>query len=197
MRSRVAALCLACACVSMHRAHASFAAPLAASPTGHAAARATAGTMVAAEPTGARSKRARASLKKEPPTIAVVGRPNVGKSTIANRMTQAFQRGGLVFDEPGVTRDRTYGYGFWQAHEFRVVDTGGLVFDDEEDRVFLPHIRTEAKPPRNATLRSPNRLDELRTRDSTVAIPVQLREEGAQHDVQITPAGGGAALASA
>ena len=99
--------------------------------------------MVAAErPSGKSSSRKR--MKKEPPTIAVVGRPNVGKSTIANRMTQAFQRGGLVFDEPGVTRDRTYGYGFWQAHEFRVVDTGGLVFDDEEDRVFLPHIRQQA-----------------------------------------------------
>jgi GTPase len=86
----------------------------------------------------------RVTKRKEPPTIAVVGRPNVGKSTIANRMTQAFQRGGLVFDEPGVTRDRTYGYGFWGAHEFRVVDTGGLVFDDDEDRVFLPHIRQQA-----------------------------------------------------
>ena len=82
--------------------------------------------------------------QKEPPTIAVLGRPNVGKSTIANRMTQAFARGGLVFDEPGVTRDRTYGYGFWREHEFRVVDTGGLVFDDDEDHVFLPHIRQQA-----------------------------------------------------
>ena len=82
--------------------------------------------------------------KKAPPTIAVIGRPNVGKSTIANRITQQFQRGGLVFDEPGVTRDRTYGYGFWGGHEFRVVDTGGLVFDDKEGDVWLPHIRQQA-----------------------------------------------------
>jgi len=98
--------------------------------------------MVASDrPAAAGGKRSKA---KGLPTIAVVGRPNVGKSTVANRMTQSFARGGLVFNEPGVTRDRTYGYGFWREHEFRVVDTGGLVFDDDEDRVFLPHIRQQA-----------------------------------------------------
>lgn len=78
------------------------------------------------------------------PIIAVVGRPNVGKSTVANRMTQAFHKGALVFDEPGVTRDRTYGFGFWRDYEFSVVDTGGLVFEDDADEVFLPHIRQQA-----------------------------------------------------
>merc|ERR1740130_1801627 len=77
-------------------------------------------------------------------TIAVVGRPNVGKSTIFNRVTRKFGGGALVFDEPGVTRDRTYGQGFWGAHEFTVVDTGGLVFDDDPDEVFLPQIRQQA-----------------------------------------------------
>merc|ERR1740124_992927 len=77
-------------------------------------------------------------------TIAVVGRPNVGKSTIFNRVTSKFGGGALVFDEPGVTRDRTYGQGFWGAHEFTVVDTGGLVFDDDPDEVFLPQIRQQA-----------------------------------------------------
>ena len=49
-----------------------------------------------------------------------------------------------VYDEPGVTRDRTYGEGFWGNHEFTVVDTGGLVFDDDPDQVFLPQIRQQA-----------------------------------------------------
>ncbi len=77
-------------------------------------------------------------------TIAVVGRPNVGKSTIANRMTKSFESGSLVFNEPGVTRDRTYGDGFWNGHEFTVVDTGGIVFDDKEGEVFLREIRQQA-----------------------------------------------------
>ena len=70
--------------------------------------------------------------------IAVVGRPNVGKSTIVNRLTQKFgTSGAVVYDEPGVTRDRTYGKGFWGAHEFSVIDTGGLVFDDDPNQVFM------------------------------------------------------------
>ena len=78
------------------------------------------------------------------PQIAVIGRPNVGKSTIANRLTKRFAAGSIVFNEPGVTRDRTYGEGFWNGHEFTVVDTGGLVFDDKEDEVFLREIRQQA-----------------------------------------------------
>ena len=58
------------------------------------------------------------------PKIAVLGRPNVGKSTIANRLTQNFDKGAVVFNEPGVTRDRLYSDGFWRDHEFTVVDTG-------------------------------------------------------------------------
>ena len=49
-----------------------------------------------------------------------------------------------MYDEPGVTRDRTYGKGFWGAHEFSVIDTGGLVFDDDPNQVFMPHIRQQA-----------------------------------------------------
>lgn len=89
---------------------------------------------------GPRSRRKSAKL----PHIAVVGRPNVGKSTIANRMTQQFARGSLVYNEPGVTRDRTYGDGFWNGHDFTVVDTGGIVFDDNEGEVFLREIRQQA-----------------------------------------------------
>ncbi|MEL7504900.1 MAG: ribosome biogenesis GTPase Der [Cyanobacteria bacterium J06554_6] len=74
------------------------------------------------------------------PVVAIIGRPNVGKSTIANRLAGA--REAIVYDQPGVTRDRTYQAAFWQDREFIVVDTGGLVFDDDTE--FLPEIREQA-----------------------------------------------------
>jgi GTP-binding protein len=73
------------------------------------------------------------------PIVAVIGRPNVGKSALVNRL--AGEQDAIVFDEPGVTRDRTYRPAFWQDREFQVVDTGGLVFDDETE--FLPLIREQ------------------------------------------------------
>lgn len=74
------------------------------------------------------------------PVVAVIGRPNVGKSTLVNRL--AGGKDAIVFDQPGVTRDRTYQNAFWGNHEFQVVDTGGLVFDDDTE--FLPYIREQA-----------------------------------------------------
>ena len=74
------------------------------------------------------------------PIIAIIGRPNVGKSTFVNRL--AGERDAIVHDEPGVTRDRTYKEAFWLNRDFRVVDTGGLVFDDDTE--FLPMIREQA-----------------------------------------------------
>ena len=74
------------------------------------------------------------------PIVAIIGRPNVGKSTLVNRLTGG--RDAIVHDLPGVTRDRTYKPAFWQDREFQVVDTGGLVFDDESE--FLPQIREQA-----------------------------------------------------
>jgi GTP-binding protein len=98
----------------------------------------------AAAPAQKRTGGGKGGTRSRLPQIAVVGRPNVGKSTIANRLTKEFARGSLVFNQPGVTRDRTYGEGFWNAHEFTVVDTGGIVYDDDEDDVFLPQIREQA-----------------------------------------------------
>ncbi len=63
------------------------------------------------------------------PLIAICGRPNVGKSTLFNRLTGT--RRSIVGDEPGITRDRIYGEAHWAGRVARVVDTGGIVPDDE------------------------------------------------------------------
>lgn len=74
------------------------------------------------------------------PIVAVIGRPNVGKSTFVNRL--AGDNNAIVHDEPGVTRDRTYRPGFWGDREFTIVDTGGLIFNDDTE--FIPLIREQA-----------------------------------------------------
>ena len=66
---------------------------------------------------------------RELPLIAICGRPNVGKSTLFNRLTGS--RRSIVGDEPGITRDRIYGEIEWMNREARIVDTGGVVPDDE------------------------------------------------------------------
>jgi len=63
------------------------------------------------------------------PLVAIIGRPNVGKSTLFNRLTGS--RKAIVGDEPGITRDRMFGDVEWRSKTFRVVDTGGIVPDDE------------------------------------------------------------------
>ncbi|MEL7034642.1 MAG: ribosome biogenesis GTPase Der [Cyanobacteria bacterium J06592_8] len=73
------------------------------------------------------------------PIVAIIGRPNVGKSTLVNRLSES--RDSIVHDEPGITRDRTYRHAYWQDREFSVVDTGGLIFDDDTE--FLPLIREQ------------------------------------------------------
>jgi GTPase len=67
------------------------------------------------------------------PLLAIVGRPNVGKSTLFNRMVGS--RRAIVGDEPGITRDRLYGEAEWRGRQFRVVDTGGII---PEDKDFIP-----------------------------------------------------------
>jgi GTPase len=67
------------------------------------------------------------------PLIAIVGRPNVGKSTLFNRLIGS--RRAIVGDEPGITRDRLYGETTWNGRRVRVVDTGGIIPDDKD---FIP-----------------------------------------------------------
>ena len=71
--------------------------------------------------------------------VAIVGRPNVGKSTLFNRLTQT--RHAIVSDEAGTTRDRQYGKCEWAGHEFSVVDTGGWVVNSDD--IFEEEIRKQ------------------------------------------------------
>jgi len=71
--------------------------------------------------------------------VAVVGRPNVGKSTFFNRMTES--RHAIVDEESGVTRDRHYGKVIWNGHEFSIIDTGGYV--SNSDDIFEEEIRKQ------------------------------------------------------
>ena len=67
------------------------------------------------------------------PTLAIVGRPNVGKSTLFNRIVGS--RRAIVGDESGITRDRLYGEAEWRGQRLRVVDTGGIIPDEKD---FMP-----------------------------------------------------------
>ncbi|WP_322922554.1 ribosome biogenesis GTPase Der [Paenibacillus campi] len=75
------------------------------------------------------------------PVVAIVGRPNVGKSTIFNRMIG--DRLAIVEDRPGVTRDRIYGTSEWNGKAFSVIDTGGIEVDGED--TMLKSIRVQAE----------------------------------------------------
>ena len=73
--------------------------------------------------------------------VAIVGRPNVGKSTLFNKLTG--KRLAIVEDTPGVTRDRLYGTCEWQDKSFLLVDTGGI--EPGTDDGLLRHMRQQAQ----------------------------------------------------
>jgi GTPase len=82
------------------------------------------------------------------PTVVILGRPNVGKSTLFNKLTG--RRRAIVGDEPGITRDRIYGRAEWRGRQFSLVDTGGIIPDDTD--LIPANILTQAR----------NALDEAR-----------------------------------
>jgi len=69
-------------------------------------------------------------MAQDAPSVVIVGRPNVGKSTLFNRITG--QRRAIVGDEPGITRDRIHGWARYDGRRFDVIDTGGIVVHDSE-----------------------------------------------------------------
>lgn len=81
--------------------------------------------------------------EKKVPILAIVGRPNVGKSALVNRIAGTQSGGAIVADEEGITRDRTYRNAEFLGEKFQLVDTGGLVFDDN-DALFASEIREQA-----------------------------------------------------
>ena len=80
-----------------------------------------------------------------PYTVAIVGRPNVGKSTLFNRLVEEKQA--IMDDESGVTRDRHYGVGEWNGRSFTVIDTGGYVTGSED--IFESAIRNQVESAMN------------------------------------------------
>ncbi len=79
--------------------------------------------------------------KMSKPIVAVVGRPNVGKSTLFNKLVG--RRLSIVEDTPGVTRDRIYGDGEWRSRQFMLIDTGGI--EPASDDVILSQMRSQAQ----------------------------------------------------
>lgn len=77
------------------------------------------------------------------PIVSIIGRPNVGKSSLLNRLAET--NAAIVHEERGVTRDRTYHETSWNGHAFMLVDTGGIEMPNDEKDAFSSHIRASSK----------------------------------------------------
>src|SRR5689334_19008866 len=75
------------------------------------------------------------------PKLVIVGRPNVGKSTLFNRLIG--KRVAVVEHQPGITRDRLYHECEWTGRKFELIDTGGIIFDDEDPLVEQIHLQAQ------------------------------------------------------
>ena len=92
------------------------------------------------------------------PTVAVVGRPNVGKSTFFNRVIG--HKLAIVEDQPGVTRDRNFARAEWAGRGFYLVDTGGIEVDNKE-QILIQAVRGDAMPLGNETAMTPEERQAL------------------------------------
>ncbi len=101
------------------------------------------------------------------PAVALIGRPNVGKSTLFNQLTRS--RDALVADFPGLTRDRRYGFGSHDGHAFLVVDTGGLGDEDGELRSLAARQTEVALEEADAVVFVVDHKDGLTAADERVA----------------------------
>lgn len=127
------------------------------------------------------------------PVIALVGRPNVGKSTLFNRLTRT--RDALVADMPGLTRDRKYGEGECEGHKFIVIDTGGLTGDESGIDIHMAGQSLQAVREADIVLflvdaqvglaaSDEMLVDELRTYEKTVYLVVN-KVDGLNADVVV------------
>ncbi|MDH3342958.1 MAG: ribosome biogenesis GTPase Der, partial [Gammaproteobacteria bacterium] len=110
------------------------------------------------------------------PVLSLVGRPNVGKSTLFNVLTKS--RDALVADFPGLTRDRKYGHGLYDEKEFVIIDTGGLSGENEELDEHMARQTLLAIEESNAILFLVDARDGLTSADEVIA--EQLRRTGKQ-----------------
>lgn len=108
------------------------------------------------------------------PVVALLGRPNVGKSTLFNVLTRS--RDALVADRPGITRDRQYGFGEYDDRRFIVVDTGGIGEEDSEVDVLTAQQSRQAMEEADIALFLVDARDGLTAPDRSVA--QELRRSG-------------------
>ena len=101
------------------------------------------------------------------PVVAIVGRPNVGKSTIFNRVVGS--RVSIVEDEPGITRDRIYSSGEWLTRKFNVIDTGGIEIGDEPFVRLIKHQAEIAMEEADVIVFVTNARDGITQSDQEVA----------------------------
>ncbi|HVK98364.1 MAG TPA: ribosome biogenesis GTPase Der [Dongiaceae bacterium] len=109
------------------------------------------------------------------PVIALVGRPNVGKSTLFNRLTKT--RDAIVADMPGLTRDRQYGDAAWGEHEFIVIDTGGITGDEDGVDIHMRNQSLQAVEEAHAVLFMVDAQVGLTPVDELLAKTLRLRQK--------------------
>lgn len=95
--------------------------------------------------------------------VAIIGKPNVGKSTLFNKIIS--KRKSIVFDEPGVTRDRLYEEAYWCGHKFKLIDTGGITIEENDFKKLIKVQAQIAIDESNVIIFILNGKEELTTED--------------------------------